>query len=95
MKRTICYCMGKKRVEREIVNIPVRYVLAVLISVVEILCVIGGVVALCYYVPYCYAGALVMQAVCVLRIFRSDDNPDYKLPWLFFVIVLPIVGFML
>ncbi|MBQ8401933.1 MAG: cardiolipin synthase [Clostridia bacterium] len=30
-----------------------------------------------------------------IRIIASDDNPDYKIPWLMFVLILPIAGFML
>ena len=31
----------------------------------------------------------------MIRIIASDDNPDYKIPWLLFVLILPIAGFML
>ena len=31
----------------------------------------------------------------ILVIVSSDDNPDYKIPWLLFVLILPIAGFML
>lgn len=35
------------------------------------------------------------EIVCVVRIIASDDNPDYKVPWLLFVLIVPIAGFML
>ena len=95
MKRTINYDVNKRTVEREINYIPVRYILAVFITLFEVLAVIGIVVALCYYVPYFYLAAWVTEIACVIRIIASDDNPDYKVPWLLFVLIIPIAGFML
>jgi len=59
------------------------------------LAVIGAVVACCYYIPFFYAAAAVTQVACVISIVASDDNPDYKVPWLLCVLLLPIAGFML
>ena len=72
-----------------------RYVIAVLITLFEVLAVIGIVVALCYFVPYFYLAAWATQIFCVVKIISSDENPDYKVPWLLFVLILPIAGFML
>ena len=82
-------------IEREYNYIPVRYIVAVLITLFEIAAIIGAVVALCYYVPYFYVAAFLTEVFCVIKIIASDDNPDYKVPWLVFVLVLPIAGFML
>ena len=95
MKRTIRYNQGKKTVEKELVYIPARYIMAVMFTVIEILLVIGILVLLCIYVPYMYVAALLTQIFCVVKLISSDDNPDYKVPWLFFVLVLPVAGFML
>lgn len=95
MKKTISYNVNDKTVEREINYIPVRYIIAVLITLFEVLAVIGIVVALCYYVPFFYFAAWVTEVFCVIRIIASDDNPDYKVPWLLFVLIIPIAGFML
>lgn len=95
MKRKYTYFDGQKQAEREYSYIPVRYILAVLMALLEVLAVIGIVVALCYYVPYFYLAALATQVACVIRIVSSDDNPDYKVPWLLFVLIIPIAGFML
>ena len=95
MKKTITYDVNKKTVQREINYIPVRYIIAVVITLFEVLAVIGIVVALCYYVPYFYLAAWVTEIFCVIRIIASDDNPDYKVPWLLFVLIIPIAGFML
>lgn len=95
MKKTMKYDVNGKTVEREINYIPVRYIIAMLITVVEVLLIIGLVVALCYFVPYFYIAAWITQIGCVIRIVSSDDNPDYKVPWLLFVLIIPIGGFML
>lgn len=80
MKRKYHYQINEREVEREYTYIPVRYIIAVLITVFEVLAVIGIVVALCYYVPYFYLAAWATEIFCVIRIIASDDNPDYKVP---------------
>ncbi|MBR6727508.1 MAG: cardiolipin synthase [Clostridia bacterium] len=96
MKRTIQVSKGQGRVEeREINYIPVRYIFAMLITVTEVLLIIGVVATLCYFVPYFYLAAWLTEICCVIRIISSDDNPEYKVPWLLFVLILPIAGFML
>lgn len=95
MKKTISYDVNDKTVQREINYIPVRYIIAVFITLFEVLAVIGIVFALCYYVPYFYLAAWATEVFCVIRIISSDDNPDYKIPWLLVVLVVPVAGFML
>ncbi len=95
MKRKYQYQVNEKTVEREYSYIPFRYIVAVFLTLIEVLAVIGVVVALCYFVPYFYIAAYLTTIACILKIISSDDNPDYKVPWLLFVIILPIVGFML
>lgn len=95
MKKTINYYIRDQKVEKEMNYIPVRYIIAMLITVLEILAVIGIVLALCYYVPYFYLAAFITEIACIIRIIASDDNPDYKIPWLLFVMILPVAGFML
>ena len=84
-----------KIIERQYSYIPVRYILAVLITISEVLAIIGIVGALCYFVPYFYLAALATEIACVIEIIVSNDNPEYKIPWLLFVLILPIAGFML
>lgn len=95
MKRKYVYRAGNKEITREYNYIPVRYILAVLITVFEVLAIIGIMVALCYFVPYFYLAALATEIFCVIKIIASNDNPEYKIPWMLFVLILPIVGFML
>ncbi len=95
MKRKYQYKINEETVEREYEYIPVRYIIAILITLLEVLAVIGIVLALCYYVPYFYIAAFITNVACILKIISSDDNPDYKVPWLLVVLVVPIAGFML
>ena len=95
MKRKYKIQAGERTIEREYNYIPVRYIIAVLITILEILAIIGIVVACCYYIPYFYVAAFITEVFCVIKIVASDDNPDYKVPWLLFVLILPIAGFML
>lgn len=95
MKKTIKYRVNDTAVEKEYVHIPVRFILAILLTVLEVAAIIGIVIALCFYVPYFYILAWITQIACVITIVASDDNPDYKVPWLLFVLIIPIGGFML
>ena len=95
MKKKIIYNINGEKSEREYNYIPVRYILAILITVAEVCAIIGILCVLCYYVPYFYLACLSTQIACVIKIISSDDNPEYKVPWLLFVLILPIIGFML
>ncbi len=95
LKRKIRFKYKEQTIEHEITYIPLRYYLALAIALIEILAIIGIVVALCYHSWFFYFIAIIMQIACVMKIIASDDNPDYKVPWLFFVLVIPIVGSML
>lgn len=95
MKRMLRYNVNNEMVEREVNYIPVRYIIAVAITVFEVAAIISMVIALCYYVPYFYMAAWLTEIGCIVRIISSDDNPDYKVPWLLFVMIVPIAGFML
>ena len=95
MKRKYRIKRGKKIIEREYCYIPFRYILAILISLLEIVAVLGIAVACCYFSPYLLALAAVTEVLCLIRIVASDDNPEYKVPWIVVVLTLPIIGFML
>ncbi len=95
MKHRIRYRIGRKLFSREINYIPTRYIFAMSLTVLEIVGIIGIVGLLCYYVPLFYAAAWMIEIGCVIHIASSDENPDYKVPWLLVVMILPIAGFML
>ncbi len=95
MKKRYEYRVKEKVVRREYVYIPIRYIIAMLLTVLSVAAVIGIVVFCCYKIPYFYIAAYLTTVGCILKIVSSDDNPDYKVPWLLCVILLPVVGFML
>lgn len=96
MKRRIKFHYdGRAELEKEVNYIPLRYILAILFAVLETVAIIAIVVLLCYYIPYFYAAVALTGIACVVRIIGSDDNPDYKVPWLMVVLLLPVAGFML
>lgn len=95
MKQKYKFFDGKKEVEREYSYIPVRYIIAALITLFEVLAVISVVILFCIYVPYFYILCYITSFACIIKIIASDDNPDYKVPWLLLVLVLPVAGFMI
>ncbi|MBQ7412439.1 MAG: cardiolipin synthase [Clostridia bacterium] len=95
MKRKFTYRVNKKIIEKEINHIPVRYITAVFISALEVALTIAIMVVLCIYVPYFYIATVITYIASVITIIASEDNPDYKIPWLVIVLTLPIAGFML
>lgn len=94
MKKSIKVYENGRYVQKEINYIPVRYILAILITLFEIVSVIAVMFLLAIYVPYFYIAIFVTVIVVVISIVASNDNPDYKVPWLLFVICVPIVGVM-
>ncbi len=95
MKKKYTYQAGNKTIEREYNYIPFRYIIAVFITVFEIASIIGIVMLCCVYIPYFYILCYITAFACIIKIVASDDNPDYKVPWVLFVLVIPVVGFML
>ena len=95
MKRKIKVNLGNKVQEKEINYIPGRYILAFAITLFEVLAIIGVMIALCIYIPYFYTAVAITTFFVELKIIASDDNPDYKIPWMLFVLILPVAGLML
>lgn len=95
MKKVITYKSGNKIIEKTTDYIPFRYIWAILISIAETAAIIGIVIALTYLVPYFFVVVILTQVGCVLNVIARDDNPDYKVPWLLFIICVPVIGFMM
>lgn len=94
MKGKIRYQVEDRMVEKEVSYIPFRYIAAVLIALLEVAAILTIVIVLCKYVPYFYLLVWATEIACVIRIIASDDNPDYKIPWLMLVLLVPVAGFM-
>lgn len=84
-----------KGVKKEISYIPFRYILAIFLTILEIAMIVAILLLLIKYIPYFSIAVLLTQIAVVLAIISSSDNPEYKIPWLLCVILLPIIGFML
>lgn len=95
MKKKVIYYENQKRCEKYVDYIPFRYIIAIILTLLETLIMIGIVILLCIFIPFFYIAVLATQMFCTIHIIVSNDNPDYKLPWLLFVLILPIIGFML
>ena len=67
MKKTIKVINAKgQKVEKEIVHIPFRYILAMTIFILETVLVIGIVFACSKYIPYFFIAVNLTQfAVCI------------------------------
>ena len=95
MKKRVLYQINSQSVEKEFTYIPIRFIMAILLALLETLAVIGIVVLLCIYVPYFYLLMWATEIAFVIQIAASDENPDYKVPWLLVVLVIPVAGLML
>ncbi|MBQ9761714.1 MAG: cardiolipin synthase [Oscillospiraceae bacterium] len=82
-------------VEREVNYIPLRYILALVLAVLETVAVIGVLFLFGKYIPYFYLAMWATEIGCVIHIIACDEAPDYKIPWLLVVLIVPVAGFML
>jgi len=89
MKKTIQIYDQHGPKDKEINYIPVRFILALILIALETIAVITIVILCAIYIPYFYLAMYATEAFCVLKIINSQDNPDYKIPWLLFVILVP------
>ncbi len=95
MKKTIVIYDQYGPKEKEVNYIPVRFIIAILLIILETVAVLTVTVLCALYIPYFYIAMFATQVFCVLRIINSKENPDYKIPWLLFVLVVPVAGFMI
>ncbi len=81
--------------EKEIDYIPVRFIIAMLLIIFETAAVITVTLLCGAYIPYFYLAMWATEIFCVLKIINSEENPDYKIPWLLVTLLIPVAGFML
>lgn len=93
-KKIIVYDKNKNKVEKTINYLPVRYTVSILLSIFWILVILFGVVFLSFkFIIFSFL-SIALQIIVVISIVCSNDNPDYKVPWLLIVIVFPVIGYM-
>ena len=95
MKKKIVIYNKDGAKEQEVNYIPVRFIIAILLIALETLAVLTLTVLCAIYIPYFYIAMYLTEIFCVLKIINSQENPDYKIPWLLFVLVVPVAGFMI
>lgn len=95
MKKNIRVYENGEYVDKIVNYIPFRYILAVFLVLFEIAAIIGIMFLCALYIPYFYIAIYITVITIEIKIIVSDENPDYKVPWLIAVIALPIVGMML
>ena len=95
MKKKLKIHKGSVVEEREVNYIPVRYIIAFAITLFEVLAIIALMIALCIFVPYFYIAVAITTFAVELKIIASNDNPDYKIPWMVIVFIIPVAGLML
>lgn len=81
--------------DKEINYIPLRFIIAIMLAVIEIILIILIMFLFAIYIPYFYIAIYITVICIVIKIISSNENPDYKVPWIVTVIALPIVGMML
>ncbi len=64
-------------------------------AVWETIIIIAGLIVLIIMFPYCYIAVFAVQILVVVHIVAQETKPDYKIPWLLLVIIVPVAGFML
>lgn len=93
-KKIVIYDLRGKR-EKEILHIPLRFILAMMLILAETLAVLGIVIWCAIHIPYFYLAMALTHLCCILQIINSQENPEYKIPWLMVVLVIPVAGFMI
>lgn len=69
-----------------------RTMLVFLLLIVQVVVLIEAFVRLENYAPYVYVGLLLLGVVVVIYIINREENPAFKLSWIPFVMLIPIVG---
>ncbi len=73
-------------------TIPPRHLLGMLIILAEVIGVFTGVLVLAIYFTWVWYIIGAIHILLFLLILSSSDNPDYKIPWIVFILLVPILG---
>ena len=73
--------------------IPFRFLFVVFLIVLGTLILCASVSALAYFFKlYAVIPIIIIYVLCILKLIRSEDNPDYKIPWLILIFIVPVFG---
>ena len=95
MKKKIVIYDKNGAKEQEVNYIPVLFIIAMALIILETVGVLTLTILCALYIPYFYLAMFATEIFCVLKIVNSQENPDYKIPWLLFVLVVSVAGFMI
>lgn len=95
MKKQITYYDSEGLATKTINYLPVRYLVAIFLAILETALVITLVICLTIYVPYFYIAIILTEVFYLVKVVASNANPDYKIPWLLLILLIPVVGIML
>ncbi|MGX4593268.1 cardiolipin synthase [Leuconostoc sp. JNUCC 76] len=76
-------------------NISHRFIFSVIKLIFETFMILLIVILLTKYVPYFSVAIIISELIVVAIIISSDQNPEFKIPWLLLVILVPISGMMI
>lgn len=76
-------------------NLPHRFIFSLMKLIFETFMILLIVVLLTKYVPYFSVAIIISEFIVVAIIISSDQNPEFKIPWLLLVILVPISGMMI
>lgn len=69
-----------------------KMVMVGLLILVQVIFVTGAIVWLADYFAAVYAALTILSILIVIWLIGKDENPSYKLAWVFVIMVLPIFG---
>lgn len=69
-----------------------KMVMVGLLILIQITCVVGAVIWLADYFAVVYAALTTLSILIVVWLISKDENPSYKLAWVFVIMALPIFG---
>ncbi len=95
MKKQITYYDSEGLATKTMNYLPVRYLVAIFLAILETALVITLVICLTIYVPYFYIAIILTEVFYLVKVVASNANPDYKIPWLLLILLIPVVGIML
>lgn len=73
-------------------KLPFRFIFSITIVFIKCVLIVGlGVLLLIVFPPFRWV-EFMFRIVLAVKIIVSADNPDYKLPWLLFLLILPVAG---
>ncbi len=84
--------MKVKILNKKRTYLPLRFLMAVSNTALIIIGVISLIIYVCVKMPLLLLTALPLQVYCAFKITATDDNPNYKQPWLILIFLLPFLG---